>query len=260
MVTGSELEPVAATEELAVGTAVIELVAAVLVADPLPLPLPLPLPAVCDGEVLTSLLVELDTPVALEPDWPTAPELVPGTLAEPVEGALEGTGVLDGPEVDEVLGLTGLLVEGVPEAEDELCTGVGETVNVKVTRGVDEATGWLEEEEPPGMTGVLDEAGVLEAAGVLEETGLLEADVPGMTGVLDEAGVLEAAGVLETTGLLEETGLLEADVPGMTGVLDEAGVLEAAGVLEETGLLEADVPGMTGVLDETGMFQERQGC
>jgi hypothetical protein len=77
MVTGSELAPVAAAEELAVGAAVMESVGAVVVVDPLPLPLPLPTvvellsveeededvvavavvdgPAVCDGEVPTSV-------------------------------------------------------------------------------------------------------------------------------------------------------------------------------------------------------------
>jgi hypothetical protein len=124
MVTGSELVPVAATEELAVGAAVMVPVAAVLVVDPLPLPLPLPdeevvvavavfdWPAVCDGEVPTSVWVELD--------WPPAPELVPGTIVEPVEGTLEGTGALDCPPVDEAVGMTGLLVEGSTEAEGEL--------------------------------------------------------------------------------------------------------------------------------------------
>jgi hypothetical protein len=48
MVTGSELAPVAAAEELAVGAAVMESVAAVVVVDPLPLPLPLPLPTVVE--------------------------------------------------------------------------------------------------------------------------------------------------------------------------------------------------------------------
>lgn len=122
MVTGSELVPVAATEELAVGTAVMDPVAVVVV-DPLPLPLPLPAedvvvavavfdwPAVCDGEVVTPVWVELD--------WPTAPELVPGTMVEPVAGTLEGTGALECPGVDEPVGMTGLLVEGVPEAGEE---------------------------------------------------------------------------------------------------------------------------------------------
>lgn len=214
MVTGSEVAPVAVAEEVAVGAAVMESVAAVVVVDPLPLPLPLPTvvelssvdeededvvavavvdgPAGCDGAVPTSVCVELDKSVELD--------------------------------------------------SDELGAGVGETVSVKVTKGVDDATASLEEDEPPGMAGVLDgtdvpgTTGVLEATALLEETGLLEAEVPGTTGVLEATGVLEGTalldgdGVSETAGVLEGTALLDGEGV-VTGVLDGIALEEVTGGL-----------------------------